>query len=134
MTQQKIAVVGIVEFEDRVLVGKKIGKNGEVNHGEWHIPGGKAAPHETPEQAIRREIMEETRVSIEIERLLDQRVVPDLSLEVKWFLCRALSDVVIAGDDLAEAKFVSKSELRKICSEKAISLWPPKVVEYLDGK
>ncbi len=27
-------------------------------------------------------------------------------------------------------KFVPKAEISKVCDSKAISLWPPKVVEY----
>lgn len=132
MNSPKIAVVGIVEFEDQVLVGKKIASVGHQLSEAWHIPGGKAHPDETPEAALIREIKEETRLDIKIVRLLDERHVPEANLIVKWYLCTPISHDLVPGDDLAEVKYVSKPDLKKVCDLRAISLWPPKVVEYLD--
>ena len=48
----------------------------------------------------------------------------------KWYLCSPLSNNLKPASDLVEVKFITKSELFKICDPEAISLWPPKVVEY----
>ncbi len=35
-------------------------KEGDLNEGKWIAPGGKSLPGETPEQCVRREVLEET--------------------------------------------------------------------------
>lgn len=130
MTDYKIAVVAVIEQAGQILVGKK-----EVNADHflsevWHIPGGKPEGEETEEQALVREMKEETGLDIKIERFLDEKIIPDFKVRVRWYLCSPLTDELKAGGDLVAVKFVPKAEIFKICDPKAISLWPPKVAEY----
>lgn len=43
---------------------------------QWEFPGGKIEPDETPEAALRREIMEEFAIAITVQRFLARAEVP----------------------------------------------------------
>lgn len=61
---------------------------GEFKDG-WEFPGGKVEPHETPEDAIKREIKEELNTIITVDRLLDtiDYDYPTFHLHMDCFLC-----------------------------------------------
>ncbi|QDP97678.1 NUDIX domain-containing protein [Microlunatus elymi] len=97
------------EDPSRVLLGKR------SDNGQWHLPAGMMEPGEQPAPALVREVLEETGVVIEIDRLIsvltlprsaypngdqvqflscafrahyvsgDARVADDESLEVGWY-------------------------------------------------
>ena len=60
-------VAAIIERDGSVLATQR--GYGEFENG-WEFPGGKVEPHETPEEAIVREIHEELKVDIAVERYL----------------------------------------------------------------
>lgn len=69
-------VAAILHANQKVLVGKRMAT--DTNAGKWEFPGGKIKPGESPENALKREIMEE--LGIEIENLsLFQEVQHDYS-------------------------------------------------------
>lgn len=129
MTDYKIAVVAIIEYDGQVLVGKKINSNHFLSNA-WHIPGGKLELNENEEQALVREMREESGIDIKVDRFLDERVTPDAQVRARWYLCSPLTHDLRAGDDLVEVKYVLKSDILKVCDQKAISLWPSRVIEY----
>ncbi|MDA1280690.1 MAG: NUDIX domain-containing protein [Chloroflexi bacterium] len=58
----------------------------------WVIPGGGREPDESEEECVKREVLEETHLHVEIERLVHQTDVSDdmYSLE-KTYACRKLA-------------------------------------------
>jgi len=133
MGEYAVAVVGIVEHDGKVLVAKKKRVSHHVLSGAWHIPGGKREADESDEEALVREIEEEAGVKIKVVRFLDEMVVPDEKMRVRWYVCSPLTFKVTPGDDVIDARFVPKSGVLEICDPKAISLWPPLVVDYFQG-
>ncbi len=63
----KVAAGVVVEREGRVLL---IRRNHEPMYGRWSFPSGYVDAGEIVEQAAVREVLEETGVEVEIERLL----------------------------------------------------------------
>lgn len=71
----RVAAYAIITDEDgRILLAHWH----EGHHSAWTLPGGGLEAGEDPEQAVRREIHEETGYRAEVERLLgiDSRVIP----------------------------------------------------------
>jgi len=74
--QPVVGVGAVVISEGKILLEKR--KN-EPGKGKWSIPGGVVDLGESPEQAVGREVMEETCLEVDAPRLID--VVSDVSLD-----------------------------------------------------
>ena len=59
MIERRVAVVFLVDPEGRVLMQHR-DRHAKVSPNQWAMPGGKIEEGETPEEAARREVMEET--------------------------------------------------------------------------
>lgn len=56
------AVVGIVQRDERILVGQR--PLGKPYSGYWEFPGGKIEPQESGHQALKRELHEELGIDV----------------------------------------------------------------------
>lgn len=74
--QPVVGVGAVVISEGKILLEKR--KN-EPGKGKWSIPGGVVDLGESPEQAVIREVKEETCLEVDAPRLID--VVSDVSLD-----------------------------------------------------
>jgi len=57
-------VAAVIEQEDRYLLARR--KPGKALAGHWEFPGGKIEPGEDPADCLRREILEEMHLDIEV--------------------------------------------------------------------
>ncbi|HNQ47586.1 MAG TPA: (deoxy)nucleoside triphosphate pyrophosphohydrolase [Syntrophorhabdus sp.] len=64
----KIVVAAVIEVEGCILIGKR--KQGKMHPGKWEFPGGTLEEGETPEQCLKRELLEELAVITEIGDLI----------------------------------------------------------------
>lgn len=86
-----IRVVAAIIMENGRVFSTQRGY-GEFKDG-WEFPGGKIEPGETPEAAIKREIMEELDTEIEVVKLLDtvEYDYPTFHLSMDCFICKIKS-------------------------------------------
>ncbi len=84
-------VAAILKNEDKILIAKR--GYGEFK-GMYEFPGGKIEKGEKPQDALKRELLEEMKVNIDIDYFF-YRVhykYPDFILEMDCFVCHLLDD------------------------------------------
>ena len=109
-------VAVIFDKNDRLLVVRRAN---EPARGTLDLPGGFVEPNEDVETSLKREVLEETRGEVRIERFLFSIPntyeysgfnVPTADL---FFACQLLSDVPLqAADDAAEFLWIPRNDLR----------------------
>ncbi|MEV4137398.1 NUDIX hydrolase [Dactylosporangium sp. NPDC049742] len=63
MIERRVAVVFLVDPQGRVLMQHR-DSHAKVSPNQWAMPGGKIEDGETPEEAARREVWEETGLTV----------------------------------------------------------------------
>ncbi|WHU48125.1 carboxyl transferase domain-containing protein [Gordonia sp. L191] len=113
----RIPAVGAVvrDAAGRFLLVKR---GHEPQAGMWTVPGGKVEPGETLEQAVIREIAEETGVAIEVIREAWVVDIPDrragVVYEVHDFVATPLTTDVVAADDADDAGWFDHQQMRAL--------------------
>ena len=115
--ERPIVGVGAIVFDgDRVLLVKRAH---EPLKGEWSVPGGAVEVGETLEEAIRREVREETGLDIEVGPIVDvlDRIRYDPEGRVKFhyvlvdFVCRPAGGTLQCASDAEEATWAECAHL-----------------------
>ena len=120
-----IGVGAVIEDEaGRILLVKHAPERGGFWQGKWICPGGELELGETIEEGIKREVMEETRLEIELVRPLHpfDRIVSsnnEVSLHVIYidYLARVTGGKLKPGSDAGEAIWVEKEHIHQIWEE-----------------
>lgn len=114
----RVAVGAIIFKDDNVLLVKR---RNPPAQGLWAIPGGKVRWGETLEQALKREIREETGLEIAIERLVKiVEFLPDRQSNNAYhyiildFLARVTHGEMKAGDDALQIGWFDKQQVRRL--------------------
>ena len=113
-----IPSVGAVMIDDgRILL---IQRERGAYAGMWAVPGGRQRRGETMQEAVRREVQEETGLIVEvgdslwIGDILDPADPPAYHYTVVDFAALAIGGELEAGDDAADARWVDLAEVRDL--------------------
>jgi len=111
-----IPCVGAVAMDvhGRLLMIKR---GHEPGAGLWSIPGGRIEPGETDAQALVREMLEETGLTVEVGRLLGRVRRPFLDgavIDIGDYAVTVTGGTLRPGDDAADARWVAAAELNSM--------------------
>ena len=67
--QKVVAIALLINDQGKLLISKRLDKNIAETDGKWELPGGHVEFGKTPEQAVIREIKEESGLTAKIEKL-----------------------------------------------------------------
>ena len=83
--------------------------------GGWEFPGGKVEAHETPQEALKREIMEELDTEIRVGKYIDtiEYDYPNFHLSMDCFWCEVIhGDLVLK--EAEDAKWLTKEDIDSV--------------------
>ena len=111
-----IGVGAVIIDSGRVLL---VRRDSEPLKGEWSVPGGMLELGEKLRDGVRREVLEETGLTVEPGEVLDvfDSIFTDNEGRTEYhyvlidYLCRPVSGEAKAGTDVSEVKWVSEAEL-----------------------
>ena len=117
-----IGVGAVIEDEvGRILLVKHIPERGGFWQGKWICPGGELELGESIEEGIKREVMEETQLEIDLVAPLppfDRIVISnnEITLHVIYidYLAKLIRGELKPGSDIGEAIWVEKERLPQI--------------------
>ena len=98
----------------RVLLGRRAV---EPHRGRWDAPGGYLEEHEHPLDGLRRELLEETGLTVEPDRFLGiwmdtygDGPAANATLNLFW-TARVVAGEAVAADDVAELRWFAPAEI-----------------------
>lgn len=123
------AVVAVVNYEGRVMLGKKHSDSRKFLAGEWHVPGETVRDGESDEDALHRGVREEAGILIEVGRYIGEHTTPT-GRQARWYECFAHTDRVSVGEELEAIKWVPKESVLVACGERVNSFWSEEIKIY----
>jgi 8-oxo-dGTP diphosphatase len=120
---RQIPCVGAVikDRDGRLLLIKR---GHEPGAGLWSLPGGRIEAGETHQQAVAREVLEETGLRVECRRLLGTAELPapdGAVIHVSDYLAVVAGGELAAGDDAADVRWVTAADLERLPLTKGLA-------------
>lgn len=124
-----VIVLGIVydTLKKKILIGRRV-RDPHIKELSWAFPGGKPEYYEDLDEAVKREVKEETNLDVESLGPVFAKVYPEkMEFLSIYYLCEVKSGEEKAGEDFVELKWVSPNELEKYFS----TSFHPRLKEYI---
>ncbi len=109
-TYPKIAVGGIIIRGNEILLGKRRDKPDRY---KWAIPGGKLELNETLEDGLKREMLEETGLTVEVKNIvgISEIIIKNFHYVILDYMCIPQDGVEKAGSDALKLKYFHMESL-----------------------
>jgi 8-oxo-dGTP diphosphatase len=116
VSRSVIPCVGAVVFDaqGRLLM---IQRGHDPGAGLWSIPGGRIEPGETDEQALVRELLEETNLQVKVDKFVGRVWREGLGgavIDIRDYAATVTGGTLRPGDDAADARWVEAAELARL--------------------
>jgi 8-oxo-dGTP diphosphatase len=101
----------VTDGQGRLLMIKR---GHEPGAGLWSIPGGRIEPGETDAEALVREMLEETGLTVQVGRLIGGVQRPGLDgtvIDIRDYAATVIGGTLRPGDDAADARWVDLAEM-----------------------
>ncbi|WP_131744606.1 NUDIX domain-containing protein [Frankia sp. Cppng1_Ct_nod] len=109
--RHSVSVAGVVVNENgRVLAIRR------RDNGQWQAPGGVLELQETFEQGVRREVLEETGVTVEVDRLTGVYKNLRLGVVALVFRCRPIAGTPQPTAESSEVRWLTESDVQQSMS------------------
>lgn len=108
-------VAAIIVKDGKILCTQRDASKYEYTSYKFEFPGGKIEPNETKENALKREIMEELELEIEVQNdfLTVVHEYPDFKITMHSFICKASTDRIVLNDHI-EYRWLDKNSLESL--------------------
>ena len=105
-------VAAVIRCEDKIFATAR--GYGEFK-GQWEFPGGKIESGETPQEALKREIIEELDTEVSVGELMDtvEYDYPQFHLSMDCFWCQIVRGNLVLKEHEA-ARWLTKDELNNV--------------------
>lgn len=130
-----LATKAFVEHNRKVLLLRESGSYEEgTNAGRWDIPGGRLIPGERFDEALTREVFEETGLKVSMGKVVSVGEWRPVVRGVEWqivgifFECHADSDLVTLGKDHDAFLWINPHDFEK---HNLIDNLKPRFAEYV---
>lgn len=110
-----VIVKGIITYNNKVLLVKRSDVD-PIGPGSWEFVGGNINFGEDLEEALKREVMEETGIEIKIDKILyatTSKINENRQAVIIIYKCIGQGEEVILSEEHSDYKWVSKEEFRK---------------------
>ena len=113
-TVKVVAAVICDSFEEKTRIFATARGYGEFK-GQWEFPGGKVEPGETPQQALKREIIEELDATIEVGDQIGtiEYDYPSFHLSMDCFWCQVVSGE-LRLKEAESARWLEKDHMQEV--------------------
>jgi ADP-ribose pyrophosphatase YjhB (NUDIX family) len=103
--QFRIGVFGVIIQDGKVLLGRRR----DIDW--WNLPGGGMELGETVDEALRREVLEETGLEVRVGRLIGVYSKPQKQEVVLTFLCHVEGGALAETEELRECRYFAPDDL-----------------------
>jgi 8-oxo-dGTP diphosphatase len=104
----------VTDGHDRLLMSKR---GHDPGAGLWSIPGGRIEPGETDAEAVVREMIEETGLTVQVGRLIGRVRRPGLDgavIDIRDYAATVTGGTLRPGDDASDARWMAPAELASL--------------------